>query len=97
MSKRRKTKKQIRLLSQAVVNDCLSYLEMHPERDNTEVLEIIDDVQELEQELVMRISHIDGAENPKLVKAYFKKIAIDLHEGINGAFNDLSEIVKEKK
>jgi len=74
MANKRQAKKLVIELSNQVISDCFNYLQLHPEKDNSDVLEIIDEVQQLRDELVMRMNHISGSDNPKLVKDYFRTI-----------------------
>ena len=91
MANKRQAKKLVIELSNQVISDCFNYLQLHPEKDNSDVLEIIDEVQQLRDELVMRMNHISGSDNPKLVKDYFRTIYKELFTKVDEAFCRLKQ------
>lgn len=94
MANKRDVKKDIAFFTEEVVSDCLSFLVTHAERDNTDVLSIIENMEELYEEMILRVNHIDGKDNKKMVKEYFDSLYSDLLDTIEEAFGQLSEIAK---
>jgi len=77
MASRRKLKKTIQFVSSELITDiyfrCLVSKDINTEKvDNVTV-----EVMELNREFILRVNRPDGKENPKLVKAYFRKLFAD--------------------
>jgi len=77
MASRRKLKKTIQFVSSELITDiyfrCLVSKDINTEKvDNLTV-----EVMELNREFIMRVNRPDGKDNPKLVKAYFRKLFAD--------------------
>lgn len=94
MASKRDAKKDVQFVVTEVISDCLNFLYMNPEKKAAEVHAIVEEMIELHNELVTRINHIDGKENPKLVKAHFKSLYTQLLGKTDEAFSRLSEIAK---
>lgn len=94
MANKRDVKKNIAFFTSEVINDCFNFLILHQDRDNSDVLDIMDNVEELYDEMILRVNHIDGKDNKKMVKAYFNNLYETLLDGIEDAFSQLSEIAK---
>lgn len=95
MATKRDVKKDIAFFTEEVVSDSLNFLIVHPERDNTDVLSIIENMEDLYEEMISRVNHIDAKDNKKMVKTYFNSLYEDLLNGIEDAFEQLSEIAKK--
>ncbi|MDD4847725.1 MAG: hypothetical protein PHR53_03045 [Bacteroidales bacterium] len=95
MATKRDVKKDIAFFTEEVVSDCLNFLVLHNERDNTDVLSIIENMEDLYEEMISRVNHIDGKNNHKMIKSYFNSLYEDLLDAIEEAFSQLSEIAKK--
>lgn len=95
MANKRDAKKDIAFFTSEVINDCFNFLILHQDRDNSDVLDIMDSVEELYDEMILRVNHIDGKDNKKMVKEYFNNLYETLLDGIESAFSQLSEIAKK--
>ncbi|MFA8436653.1 MAG: hypothetical protein ACEPOZ_19255 [Marinifilaceae bacterium] len=95
MASRRRLKKDIDYLCFEVIADCYNYNYLHPEKKD-QVMEIIHETIAFRNDLIARVNHPDGKDNPKLVKAHYKKVFNDLIEKIDSSFSKLSNLVKEK-
>lgn len=95
MANKRNLKKDIDYLAYEVIADCFTYAQVNGEKNDKKVKQIIGDTIELRNNLIARVNHPDGKDNPKLVKQHFRKIYADLLEGIDKQFNALSEISKK--
>ncbi len=97
MTSRRNLKKDIDYLTFEVVGYCLGYLENHPKANEEEAFKMIQDAIHLRNELVARSNHPDGKDNPKLVKAHYKKIVDELVTGCDNTFEKLEKLLEEKE
>jgi len=95
MASRKRLKKDIDYLSFEVISDCYNYNYLHPGKD-AEVMEIVKDTIVFRNQLIARVNHPDGKNNPKLVKTYYKAVYNDLIKNIDEFFSRLSDLIKEK-
>ena len=94
MASRRELKKDIDYLTYEVISDCYTYMNLYHEKNDDAVIKIINETVEMRNDLIIRVNHPDGKDNPKLVKDHFKQIRVDLFKSIDGAFQNLSNLVK---
>ena len=94
MASRKESKKDIEFVVAEMISDCLNYLHLYKGKNEEEVLGMIEELLALRDELIARINHIDGKDNPALVKAHFKKIYTDLSEKTLQGADKLSALVK---
>ncbi|HEX2968972.1 MAG TPA: hypothetical protein VHO46_07680 [Bacteroidales bacterium] len=97
MSSRRDLKKDIDYLVFEVISDSFSFTTLHPDKDSDEVSGIITDAVSLRNDLIARVNHPDGKDNPKILKAFYKNVQKDLFEGVNKLFERLSSLSSKKK
>lgn len=90
MASVRELKKDIDYLIFEVISDCFVYSNIHPENKTAEVSELISDAVEFRNDLIARVNHPDGKDNPKIVKAYYKTVEKDLITGVDKLFERLS-------
>ncbi|MDQ2177795.1 hypothetical protein [Marinifilum sp. D714] len=95
MASRRRLKKDIDYLCFEVISDCYNYNYLHPE-NKEQVMDIIKDTIIARNNLIARVNHPDGKDNPKMVKAYYKSIFNDLIKNVDESFTRLSTLIKEK-
>ena len=93
MANRRNAKKDILFFIEEVLEDCLIFLETHQDKEYPEVENIIDDMEQLYQESIYRVNHID-AEGKKHTKKYFDNIYNMLLDRVHDAFDRLSKSAK---
>ncbi|MFA9390562.1 MAG: hypothetical protein ACERKD_12175 [Prolixibacteraceae bacterium] len=97
MASKRELKKDIRYLTEQVIIDALEVSELLEKEENKKkALDIIVDVANLHNQLISRINHPDGKENPKLVKLHFNAILEELMGSCSKAYNTLYQLVPEK-
>ncbi|HBZ67737.1 MAG TPA: hypothetical protein DEO70_12950 [Bacteroidales bacterium] len=94
MASKRDAKKDVQFVITEVISDCLNFLYMNPDKKAADIHGIVEEMLELHNELFYRINHIEGKDNPKLVRAHFKSIYSDLLGKTDEAFSKLSEIAK---
>jgi hypothetical protein len=97
MASIRELKKDIDYLIFEVISDCFTYSNIHPEDGTDELSAIISDAVEFRNDLIARVNHPDGKENPKIVKAYYRTIEKDLIAGVDKLFERLSSFSSKKK
>jgi hypothetical protein len=96
MASIRDLKKDIDYLVFEVISDCFTVMSVQPLDKSDDLAEVVADAVKLRNELFSRVKHPGGKDNPELTKAYYKKIKLDLLEGIDSLFDRLSKITKKK-
>ena len=97
MANKRNLKKDIEYLTYEVIADCFTYIEIHGKKNDSKIQKIIGSTIELRNDLISRANHPDGKDNPKLVKQHYKKLYVDLLNGIDKQFNNLSKLSTKKE
>ena len=97
MASVRVLKKDIDALIFEVISDCFVFSGVHPENKNDKVSSIITEAVNLRNDLIARVNNPDGKDNPKILRAYYKKVEKDLISGVDKLFKSLSSMSKEKK
>ena len=96
MAKRRHLKKDIEYLVYEVISDCFTLLQSKKDVDQDELVGILSDAEAFGNDMIARVNHPDGRENPAITKAYYKKVKIDLLTGVDDLFERVSALaVKE--
>jgi hypothetical protein len=94
MASLRLLKKDIDYLMSLVLEECMYVIENHPEAGKEKVLELARKVIATHRELRLRINHPDGKDNPKIMKAYLKKVIDDLYKSADAALDELAELIR---
>ncbi|MGD0754130.1 MAG: hypothetical protein ABR927_03635 [Bacteroidales bacterium] len=97
MASVRELKKNIDYLIFEVISDCFVFSNIHPENKTDEVSALISDAVEFRNDLIARVNHPDGKDNPKIVKAYYKTVEKDLIAGVDKLFQRLSTVSSKEK
>jgi len=97
MASVRELKKNIDYLIFEVISDCFVFSNIHPENKTDEVSALISDAVEFRNDLIARVNHPDGKDNPKIVKAYYKTVEKDLIAGVVKLFQRLSTVSSKEK
>jgi len=95
MATKRDIKKDIGYLCEQLILDALEVSEIVNESDQKIIVGLVAEIASLHNELISRTNHIDGKDNPKLVKAHFKAISNDLLTGCNTIYDKLNALVPE--
>ncbi len=77
MASRRKLKKTIQFVSSELINEIYFRCLLSEKADLNLVEKLSVDILKTSSEFTLRASHPDGKENPKLIKAYYKKLFAD--------------------
>ena len=92
MASRRKLKKTIKFVSFELITDiyfrCLTSKKMEAQKVDNLVVEIMS----LNNEYVLRANRPDGKDNPKLVKAYFRKLFGDWQAAMEKVIKEVESI-----
>lgn len=94
MASKRDAKKLIKYLTLEVIDDCFTFISLHQERDNEDVIEIINTVSSLLMDSAAMVNHIDGKTSPKLVKQHFNSLYDNLLSETNESLLALSKIIE---
>ncbi|MBI9033388.1 MAG: hypothetical protein JEZ03_02840 [Bacteroidales bacterium] len=95
MASRRELKRDIKYLVSDVIEECYGFIAWHPKADHVEASKIINEAVELHDEMIDRVNHPDGKDNPKIVKAYFTKIRKDLFSTTASIFAKIEKMFNE--
>lgn len=87
-------KKDIQFLSEIVISDAISVGGMlEKEEDKAKATEVIVEAVAMCNELIARVNHPDGKDNPQIVKQYYKKISVELMDKSNAMFTTLNDLL----
>ena len=92
MASRRKLKKTIQFVSSELINEvyfrCLTLKEV----EESKIDSIVEEISNVAQEFILRTNTPDGKENPKISKAYFRKLYADWQKSIQKIIEDIDKI-----
>ena len=77
MASRRKLKQIIKFVSSELITDIYFRLLMSKEINTEKIDALVVEIIGLNRTFVLRANHPDGKDNPKMVKAHFKKLYAD--------------------
>lgn len=97
MASLRNLKKDIDYLIFEVLSDCFIFSGIHPDNKTDELAAIISDAVAFRNDLIARVNHPDGKDNPKILKAYYKSVEKDLLTGVDKLFDRLSALTRTKE
>ncbi|HPS25585.1 MAG: hypothetical protein WC110_09640 [Bacteroidales bacterium] len=86
----RTLKKDVDYLVDEVISDCCTFIYINPDKNEDEVIAVINQAVELRDRMFDRINNIQ--DNP--VKPYFKAIKEDLIKEVDALFQKISELAK---
>ncbi len=92
----RDTKKDIRYLTENLLMDALEVSEITEEKNKQKVLDIITEIATMHNELIGRANHPDGKDNPKIIRAHFNKIIVDLLDKSDKIYDKLNTLIPEE-
>lgn len=97
MSKIREIKKDITYLCEQMILDAIQLSEIVDKKHKDKVYSMITDISVFHNELIARVNHPDGKDNPKLVKSYFKNISIELLSGSDKFYEKMNSLLPKEK
>jgi hypothetical protein len=95
MASVRELKKDIDLVMSLALSDCFYVLEYNEKVNSEAVMKIATEIIQGHRQLRIRANHIDGKDNPKLVKQFYKGLIGDLLSAADTALEKLSTEVKK--
>ena len=95
MASVRELKKDIDLVMSLALSDCFYVLEYNEKVNNEAIMKIAGEIIQSHRQLRIRANHVDGKDNPKLVKQFYKGLINDLLASADTALEKLSAEVKK--
>ena len=92
MASRRKLKKTIKFVSFELITDIYFRYLTSKETDAKTIDDLVVDIMSLNREYVLRANRPDGKDNPKLVKAYFRKLFGDWQASMEKVIKQIEKI-----
>lgn len=77
MASRRKLKKTIKFVTSELITDIYFRCLISKYVEDQKVDSLVVTIMALDREYILRVNRIDGKDNPKLVKAFFRKLFSD--------------------
>lgn len=87
MASKRRLKKEVIFATTALFDEALLLRAFADKEEAAKIEELMDDLIVFTDDTLRRVQHTDGADNPKLVRAYYRKLRSDLANKVE-AFND---------
>lgn len=94
MASRRDLKKDITYLYSELLTECFTISALCPNCNQEKADALIEKIVRNSYEYTQRAGHYDGKNNPKLVKAYYKKLGQDLLQDVLGIGKEIEELSK---
>ena len=91
MASRKDLKKDIKFVSVELISECYVRFIFNPKLEK-EINDIVSEINKLNYDCVTRINHTDGKNNPKITKAYYKKLKEDYEKGMKDILAKLNDI-----
>ena len=91
MASRKDLKKDIKFVSVELISECYVRFIFNPSMEK-EINDIVMEINKLNYDTVTRINHTDGKNNPKITKAYYKKLKADYENGMKAILTKLESI-----
>jgi hypothetical protein len=92
MASRRKLKQTIKFVTSELITDIYFRCLMSKKIDDQKVDNIVIEIIALSREFVLRANRPDGKDNPKLVKAYFRKLFSNWQDAIDQVIKEIEKI-----
>jgi len=94
MASRRDAKKDIEFVLAEIISDTLNVMHLYPGKKDEELLDLLEQLIDTRDELISRLSHIPGKDNPAQVRLFFNKLYLDLEKCVDESMEKLSTIIK---
>ena len=96
MASLRTLKKDIDYLLTLVLEECMYVLHAYPDADRAKINEIAGTVIAAHRKLRLRVNHLNGKDNPGLVKEYLQQVVNDLYNTADQALEELANLISQK-
>lgn len=94
MANRRDAKKYIEYTLAEIISDTLNVMHLHQGKKDEELIALLEYLLNSRDELISRLSHIPGKDNPAQIKLFFKRLNMDLEKCAEEGMERLSNIIK---
>jgi len=94
MASIRKLKKDIQFLTAEGINDCINLVDDNDKEKNTKILDMLKEIVAHHNNIIERVCHPDGKDNPKLTKKFYRELRIDFIHGLDEFYKKLESLVK---
>lgn len=94
MASIRKLKQEIQFLTAEGISDCINLVSEEDKETNSKILEVIREIVDNHNNIIERVCHPDGKENPKLLRSFFKQVKNDYIHGLDEAYKKLETMIK---
>ena len=88
-------KKDIDLVMSLALSDCFYVIEYNSKVDSGAVMKIAGEIIQKHRDLRVLTNHVDGKDNPKMVKKFYKDLVADLLKSADESLEKLSAEVKK--
>ena len=92
MASRRKLKQTIQFVSSELITDIYFRCLMSKRVDDQKVDDLVVKIMALTREYILRVNRPDGKDNPKLVRAYFRKLFTDWQAAMGQIIKEIETI-----
>lgn len=94
MASRRALKKDINYLYSELLTECFKLSIISPKENHDKIEVLFNKIFLSSNDFIIRAGKPDGKDNPKLVKAYYKKLGQDLLNDVMGISKELEDLDK---
>ena len=94
MASRRALKKDNNYLYSELLTECFKLSIISPKENHDKIEVLFNKIFLSSNDFIIRAGKPDGKDNPKLVKAYYKKLGQDLLNDVMGISKELDELDK---
>lgn len=92
MASRRKLKNTIKFVSSELITDIYFRCLMSKSIEDQKVENLVVEIMDLNREFILRANRPDGKDNPKIVKAYFRKLYSDWQTAMDTVIKEIEKL-----
>jgi len=92
MASRRRLKRTIKFVSSELITDVYFRCLMSKDIEDQKIDTLVEKIMSLDHEYTLRVNRPDGKDNPKLVKAYFRKLFADWQSAMEKVIKEIESI-----
>lgn len=89
MASVRTLKKDLRILKEEMIVECMVYKDFHPEKKTAEISKVINQIEEKYSDLVKRIQNPEDSKDYKATREYYKNIIREVEEDFVSILDNL--------
>jgi hypothetical protein len=96
MANIKRLKKEVKIVTQELINECLAFQHFHPEVKPDKINAVLKDIINKSSDIISRINHIKKEEKDVKSKKYFNDIIRDINQKLIPTLDKLGELEKSK-